>query len=361
MKLIILNSILLDILKKISGGIIKDTNNSNLSYILIKIIKNKIFCISINNVFEIVTYNIFDNNTYVFEIILQYNLIYNICKKSPSASKIIFNKNKKYLEIFSDNTLFKINYKNGIFPSFNLTNNHILKIKIKSTLFLNNIKYAKTAALNSDIKNFLNGIFFEINLNSINVLSSDNIRFFYSSILINNYINNKISFIIPKISINEILNVFMNTDYLYLFIYINQIKIISHRITFTSKLINDIYNLPLINLKTKYKINIMLKKNIFKEAIEKAILLKSSTDKLNFLFGKNKLIINNTNLNENINVFLNINYNLTDIIIVINYKYLLDILKILDNNTINLIIIDKFLLLTENKSNFFYLITTFNL
>ena len=67
--------ILLKMLKNISGGI-KSYKKQELSfYVLIKIIKEKIFCIAINNQTEIVTYENIEEGTGETEVIVKYNLI----------------------------------------------------------------------------------------------------------------------------------------------------------------------------------------------------------------------------------------------------------------------------------------------
>ncbi|HIH2763394.1 MAG TPA: hypothetical protein ACYCDB_00215 [Candidatus Azoamicus sp.] len=110
---------LINMIKIVSNIIKNRKKDSILSYILIKIIKKKIFCISINEEIEIVTYEEYENYINDVEILIRCDFIYEICRRCEEDSDIFIKKNKNSIEIKINETYFMFpNTSSEKFPCF---------------------------------------------------------------------------------------------------------------------------------------------------------------------------------------------------------------------------------------------------
>lgn len=343
MQVIIKNYKLIELLKKISGAVVKDKNRLILSNVLLKILNNKIFCIAINDLMEIVTYDFLETNYPNMEFIIEYDLLYNITRKLDKNTDVIIKKDRKYIEIFANDSIFKIYREFDVFPSFQFDNKNIFKFKIDNCLLLKILKNVKISISDNNVQRFLNGILFDINNNCLNVLSSDGVRLSYFNFICYEFTDIPIKSILPKALINEIINIFIVDSFTNVIISNNQIKFISEKITLTSKLVEDIYNIPDIYLDLNE--NIVLKLNTIDtlNALEKLIIIKSIDDKAIFFISNNKIIIKSGNFIQNVTIFLNIDVKYNNIELALNYKHFRDIVKLLEGDIF-------YFILSNNKS-----------
>lgn len=78
------------------AGVIKNKKKESIyAYLLIKIIKNKIFCVAVNEEIELITYDIYENYTEDIDVVLKFNFINEICKKTTDNDSNIYIKKKK--------------------------------------------------------------------------------------------------------------------------------------------------------------------------------------------------------------------------------------------------------------------------
>ncbi|HIH2763393.1 MAG TPA: DNA polymerase III subunit beta family protein [Candidatus Azoamicus sp.] len=134
---------------------------------------------------------------------------------------------------------------------------------------------------------FLNGVYLEVNENLITTFSSDGERF----ALAYDYLeenNNNVNIILPKQTINEVINLTELTRHVYITITKKYIRFISNNTTITSKLIKDIYELPDLNIEQDLFINIELEKHIIKKSLYK-INFFIKENKITFEFEKNNI------------------------------------------------------------------------
>ncbi|MCB1712112.1 MAG: hypothetical protein KDH96_06455 [Candidatus Riesia sp.] len=357
-KNITLNMLLKRILKSVSPS----TNNS--LNILLRIIDKKIYCVAINDLIEIATYETLDTIQNNLEIIINYDLIYNISRKSKLDSYITLKKEKKHLEIITHDSIYKIPRKINILPSFELDGNKLLKINLKAKKFIYLLKHIKLSIPEGTIENFLNKFILEINNNTITGISSDGLRLSFFNTAINSFSSKKFKVILNKDIIKNIINIFEDDIYITMIIYNSKIKIVSENLIMTFNVMNEFYNIPNIRVdKTRlniFKINRALMLNI----LDKVSILKIEHNRILFKLTKNKTFITGGNFTESVTCFINHDYPIeNDIIISFNYKHLKEILKLTNEKFFDFIIANdnKIIIIREINSEFLHIIMPFNI
>lgn len=354
---------LLNMLRIISSCVQKNKKTHILSNILIKTLKHSIFCIAINEELEIITHDTLDTLDFDGELIINYELIYNICKNSKEQSIVTIKILNNSLEIQSENSVFNLPCINDqIFPSFK-KNTHILThFKLKTDNIKNLFSKSHISISENNPRAFLNGIFLEINKNSLTTLSSDGSRLLFNQIL-NDYDNDIVKIILPKSSINALMTTFENYTYTYITVSNTFIKFTTNNIIITSKLINDTYHTPNIKISSNLNIPIIIKKNDIKDAISKINILCTNDSRLNFQIKKDTLTIKIKNKTDYANATIKINNNHTDAHLGLNYKHLTDIIKNINEDNFEFIITksEENIIIKEKDSNYLYFITPFKL
>lgn len=331
-------------LKLISGAIKNRKKESILAYLLIKVIKNKIFCATINEEIEVVTYDIYENYFQDIEVVLKFEAIYKICKYAKEDLDIFIKKNKNFIEIKLENAYFTFpNTLSEKFPYFGNELEAINKFKISSINLYNLFSCLLVTLNENNIHDFLNGVYMEINENLITVFSSDGNRFTFAYDYIK-HANKNFNIIIPKQTIIEIINLLHMCEEIYIVLTKNYIKFITYNVTLTSKLINDIYELPDIDLSQNLFIKTKLEKKNIKNALYKINFL-TKENKITFEFNKNEMILFTYFNNEKGYVSIKIeNFYINKFSISLNNKYLLDSLKYITN--------ELFIFICSKKKNF---------
>lgn len=363
MKVVIKNFKLLELLKRIAGCVDKTSKNTAASNILLKIVDNKLFCIAINEYMELVTYDILDDPCDNFEFIVAHDLIYNITKKINLTSSLLIKRERKYIEIFADNCVFKIMCSVDVFPSFEFDNKCIFKMKINTSSLIKMFKNVRISVSVNNPQRFLNGVFFDVSNNILSGVASDGVRLSYFNILHDDCLNASIKLILPKITINELLNIFSKTDVTYIIFFDNQVKFITNNVTLTSRLINDIYYTPVLNFNLIHAVKLKLKTADVLNALESINSIKTSVEKADFLIVNDKIIIKAGTFNQNVTIFLSMNQNIANTEFGFNYKHFTDILKLFEDDFFELIISDDktFIIVKEFDANFFHVMMAFNI
>ena len=185
----------------------------------------------------------------------------------------------------------------------------------------------------------------------------------YFNFICNEYTDIPIKSILPKALINEIINIFVIDSFTNIIIFNNQIKFISEKITLTSKLVEDIYNIPDIYLDLNENIVLELNTIDTLNALEKLIIIKSIDDKAIFFISNNKIIIKSGNFVQNITVFLNIDVKYNNIELALNYKHFRDIVKLLEDDIFYFILSNKksIIIIKEINSNNLHMMMPFKI
>lgn len=177
---------LIDMLKIVEGGISPIQKDDISLSVLLKKIKNKVFCVAINEEIEIVTYKeIKDYNEDSIDVILRYELIYNICRSTKQDSYIRIFKTNNFTEIQTDSSVFEAPLVySANYPSFRSEKQILFKLKITSKELIKLFQYPFITVSENNQQDFLNGILIDINNNSLTALASDGIRTSFSQILV---------------------------------------------------------------------------------------------------------------------------------------------------------------------------------
>jgi DNA polymerase III subunit beta len=363
MKITIKSYYIKKMIKIVSNCIKNSKNNDIFSHILVKNINNNFFIISINEELEIATFtNLESKDNKNGEIVIKYNTIYNICKYIDDDNDILIERENKIIKIKHGNNFFKIpiSYEN-IFPSFKIEKN-IINIKIKTKKLVELFKYSYSAVAENNPKLSLNGILMDFNKNSINTLSSDGFRLTFSQILFKANIK-KFKVIITKNLIKEFLNLEHDENFSIINVSNNYFKIITRHVTLTSKIINDNYEHHLLNLSHINNKNLTINNKDLKTSIKRISAICSVNTIILLSFNKNIIKLNIKNSNEYSETYIENKYTSDEIHIGLNYKYLNDILKLIDNNEIEIIIthMKRHFIIKEKNSNYLYLIMPYKI
>ncbi|HIH2762758.1 MAG TPA: DNA polymerase III subunit beta family protein [Candidatus Azoamicus sp.] len=348
---------LIDMLKIVEGGISTTKKDIISLSILLKKIKNKIFCISINEDIEIVTYKeIKDSNTNNVDIILKYELIYNICRSIKNNSDITILKTHNSTEIHTKNSVFEVPLLySASFPSFRTEKKILLKTKIHSSDLKNLFQYPFITISENTQQDFLNGVLIDINNNSINAIASDGIKTSFSQILIKEF-NKRIKIIIPKILIKEFIKTYQENEMNIINITENYIKIINNKITLTTRLINEIYENNLIDLKYEKFTKIILDTYDLKKSIN---LLKTICDNNILVLNSklNKIILTVKQKSETGIITLKATLHGKDLNLNLNFKHINIISKIIKSEKTEIIVPENknFLIVKEKDLNCIYI------
>lgn len=347
---------LIEMLRIVEGGVSTTQKDIISLSILLKKIKNKVFCISINEDIEIVTYKeIKDSIEENVDVILKYDLIYNICRSIKDNSEIKIIKTNNSTEIHTQNSIFEVPLLySSSFPSFRTEKKILFKTKIISSDLKLLFQYPFVTMAENNQEDFLNGILIDINNNSINAIASDGVKTSFSQILIKEC-NNRLKIIIPKILIKEFINTYQENEINIINITESYIKIINSKITLTTRLINEIYENNLIDIKYEKFTKIILETYDFNKAIN---LLKTiCTNNILVLNSKvNKIILTVKQKSEKGMVTLKAHLFGQELNLNLNFKHINIISKIIKSDKTEIIVPENktFLIIKEKKLNCIY-------
>lgn len=363
MEIIINPNILQAMLKIISGAVCINKKNDIFSHVLMKKIEKKLFCIAINEEMEIVTYQELEQSTtHSIDIIIKYEVIYNICKMTKNDDKITIIKTKNSIEVKTHNSFFRLPLLYSTdFPSLQSERKALLTIKTNVKDLQQLLCYSYNSTSETTQNTFLKGILIDINKNCVTAVSSDGFKLAFSQIL-HHGLTQRIKIIIPKILIKEFLNIYKENENIYLMISDNYIKIINNKITLTTRLINDIYDD--INIKTLSKklTNSFVKTSDFKKALYTLNSICDNNNMLTLNIKYDKIIILANFKSEHGAIEIKAKTEGEKIEITLNHKHLTNILRIITSDDLEIIITEKkkYIILKEKNINCMHIITPFN-
>lgn len=303
--------------------------------------------------------------------------IHKLCSIIKSFDKnviIIFQLiENKFLEISYKNSIFQIPYTTiENFPQFPLITNKKLLFNFDQKHFLNMIKKVEHAQLKDDNNNILGGILFQINVKNLTMVASDGRRL--SIISSNHTFNDQKTFILSTKTIKEIkklllykdslfqIDFFENKIYFNIDIPKNNIKTIH----FLSCIIHGTYpnyNSIIPNIDSLF--NIQINRKNFLCILERSFLIsKYENIPIKISFTNDSLKISSISNSEgkyeetmNVIYINNKNINNINIILYFNPLFLIQTLKILnDDNIYCLFQNNQTPLIIKNESSFMELI-----
>jgi len=281
----------------------------------------------------------------------------DICKNLTEKSEIIFilDKNKNQGIIISNQTSFKLcTTPIKEFPNMkNIKTIQILKISSHLILFLFKKTYFSMAK--KDVRYFLNGLLFEIGNNYIRSIATDGHRMAVSSIFIKNNEKNKKKIIIPRKTVLEIIRlIHKEKSEINIFCSENHFKIETANYSLTSKLIEG--NYPDYNsiISADFKNILTVESDLIKASLNRISILSDQKYKsVRMYISNNSLSLFAKNLEQEIaKDKLKILYQGKSIEIGFNINYLLDVLNVIENDTIQILFTDSYhSVLIKDKKN----------
>ncbi len=226
------------------------------------------------------------------------------------------------------------------FPLLKVENNKLSKIKLSQKLLKEIIRYTSFASLKDSTKRNLNGIFLKIENNIIEAVATDAHRLSYYKIETKLDIKTKFEYILPLKTINEISKIIEDKEdkEIELNLYEKLIEFKLDNIDVITRIIDE--NYPNYNqvIPKEFKINAIVKRNDFEGALKRVSMISSDKTKIVTLkFDKNKMFINAQAQDEGeAYEEMEIKYNDTPIDITFNSTYLLDVLKVMETEEIEI-------------------------
>lgn len=275
------------------------------------------------------------------EIVVSGRFIYDIVKKLPNEIINIEEVMDSKIYIYTKNSSFNLNCNSvNDFPILDLEESKS-PIILDKKVFKNIINQTIFATSTQESRPVLTGINFRIENNVLDCTATDSYRLANKKINISSEINELINIIIPTRNLNEIIRL-VNDDNekIEIHIFNNKVLFKFDSIVVMSKLINGAYPDTSKLIPQTFSTVIKVRLNELYDAIDRASLLTSESDKNTIkLQIKDGNILLSSNIPEIGNVEEKVDIlesNNLDIKIAFSSKYMMDALKSLDCDLINL-------------------------
>lgn len=329
--------------------VIKGISNKNLIPILncikFELTQTGLFLISSNNDISIKTF-IPEKEIEKIEkcgnVVISGKYIYEIIKKLPNdiiTLEEIFNST---IAISTKGSSFKLNCNDvSEYPNIELEENKN-PIILKSKLLKNIIHQTVFATSLQESRPILTGVNFKIKDNILECTATDSYRLSKKAVKLKEKIKDDINIIIPNRNIIELNKLLIEEDEdVEMHIFNNKIIFKFNNIIFMSRLINGTYPDTSKLIPNSFKIILKVKLNEFYNSIDRASLLTNENDKNTIRLETNN---NEVKISSNIPEIGNVeekllvnNINKEDIRISFSSKYMLEALRYLECDEIELL------------------------
>lgn len=245
------------------------------------------------------------------------------------------------LSVYTTKSSFTLNCNNSNeFPDLEL-NNSENPIKISKRVFRNIINQTIFATSTQESRPVLTGINFKFNNNKLECTATDSYRLAKKEIILSNSVDNEYNIIIPTKNLNELIRMFNDDDSdVELHIFNNKVIFKFDSIIMLSRIINGTYPDTSKLIPTEFSLTVKVNLREFYNAIDRASLLTNENEKNTIRFEtKDDYVIISSNtpelgyVEETINIEKNNN---EDLKIAFSSKYMLDALKSMECEEINL-------------------------
>ena len=338
MKISIKKNILMEHLNYVIKGVSSKNLIPILNCIKFELTKDGLYLLSTDNEIAIKTFidkSEIENIEEQGDLVLSGRYIYDIIRKLPNEVINIEELIDSKVNIYTTNSSFNLNCNNANeFPQLELEDNKH-PIIINKKVFKNIVNQTIFATSNQESRPVLTGINFSILDNILECTATDSYRLAKKIVTLKEKIEEKINIIIPSKNLMEITKLFNDEDdNIELHIFSNKVIFKFNTITIMSRIINGTYPDTKSLIPTDFLLKIKVKLTDFYEAIDRASLLTSESDKNTIkLESKNDLLVISSNIPEIGNVEEKIlckKDNKEEIKISFSSKYMIDALKSLE-------------------------------
>ncbi|MBP7791597.1 MAG: DNA polymerase III subunit beta [Candidatus Goldbacteria bacterium] len=255
------------------------------------------------------------------------------------------------IKIESDkNDSIKIQWKGGYckipglpaedFPLLKIENNKLSKVKLPQKILKEIIKYTSFAALKDSTKRNLNGVFIKFEGDKIEAVSTDAHRLSYYKITTKIDIKTPYEYIIPLKTINEIAKIIEDKEGkdIEINLYEKLVEFKMDNINIITRVIDE--NFPNYDqvIPKDFNTKGVVKKADFESALKRtSMILSDRTRIITLKFDKDKMFVTASAQDEGeAYEEIDIKYDATPIDITFNSNYLLDVLKSIETDEIEI-------------------------
>ena len=297
------------------------------------------------------------------KLALNADKIHSIVRSLNDNSMINFKINDNKVTITSNNSTFNLMSLNADnYPLIDSKINEQASFDLSQQDFHHIISKVDFSMANDDTRYFLNGMFWEINSNLLRAISTDGHRMSITEAIIDSKVlDSTCSSIIPKKAIIELKKIVAKTDQIIkICLGKNYLKAQFGSFAFISKLIDGRYpDYQKVIPKNNTKL-LAIDKHVLKNSLLRTSILANDKYKgvrLNISQGQLLLSANNPD-NEKAEDKIEVQYNDDTMEICFNYKYLLDIISVLSEETITIYLDNPNMsaLIKDEKDNSLFII-----
>ena len=263
----------------------------------------------------------------------------DICKALPENSVIDIYKDKDQIIICSGKSRFTL----STLPAEDFPNleqpNFQTSFQLKQTELRNLIQHCHSSMAQQDIRYYLNGMLLEITPEHLRTIATDGHRLAAATVHMKTPSEDRIQVIIPRKAVLELLKLLGNDEEIITIeVGTNHIRVVSKVYKFTSKLIEGRFPDYERVIPKKMNKSVSIERDLLRDALNRvAILCNEKFRGMRFEFRSNALSIFATNPEQDAaQEEIKITYNDEDLDIAFNVTYLLDVLSVLDNDSITL-------------------------
>ncbi|MFA9398001.1 MAG: DNA polymerase III subunit beta [Clostridiaceae bacterium] len=334
MKFVCNKSNILDAIQTAQKGVTGKSTIAILQGILILANSNEIILIGSDRDISIETK--FDAEIYEKgSIVVDSKLFGDIIRKLPNSEIELETHEDNTLEIRCNKSTFNLIYMNSDdFPNLPSVNEDI-NVEINQQILKNMIKGTLFAVAQEETRPILTGVLFEIKNNKLSLVALDGYRLALRSESIN--VNNNFSVVIPGKTLNEVSKILEDGDDTV------KISFTKNHILFNlnkTRIISILLSGEFINYKSiipeEYNLKVIANRIDILNCIERASLLAKdgNTNLIKFDINEENMIITSNSQLGKVREELNIILQGQSIQIAFNSKYLIDLLKIMDEEEI---------------------------
>lgn len=345
MKIAIKQNILMEHLNYVIKGISNKNLIPILNCIKFDLKKEGLYLMSTDNEIAIKTFidkNQIDNIEELGAVVVSGRYIYDIIRKLPNEVINIEELVDSKITIYTNESSFNLNCNNvNEFPDLELED-HKQPIIIKQNEFKDIINQTSFATSNQESRPVLTGINFKIENDLLECTATDSYRLAKKNIKLSEAVIESINIIIPTKNLIELIRLFSGEEgMLELHIFNNKIIFKLDSIILMSRLINGTYPDTSKLIPSEFTLKIKIGLNNLYNAIDRASLLTNEADKNTIKLESNdQQLIISSNIPEIGNVeekIIGLKNNQTNIKIAFSSKYMLEALKSLNCDEVELL------------------------
>jgi len=264
---------------------------------------------------------------------------FDICKALPDTAQITISTDGNKADIKAGRSRFSLScLPADEFPKLEDVS-HGLKIEITQQVLKKLFERTAFAMANQDVRYYLNGLMLEVSNNQIQSVATDGHRLALYSVATENNSDSKLQVIIPRKGVIELQRLLVDTDSVVeLQLTANHIRVDTDSLQFTSKLIDGKFPDYERVLPSGSDKLLVADRDKLRQALTRASILSNEKYRgIRLSLQEKTLIIQAHNSEqEEAEDELEVNYDSEDIEIGFNVQYLLDVLGVIEGDTIEI-------------------------